>query len=182
MNHTLRFTLNYLLHPLRNASLIPSSSFAAAAMLESIDFSALQTVVELGPGIGVFTEELVKRCRLDAKIILFEIEPAYVKLLKERFGERVIVERQSAALFREVTARYTEKPIDLIISGLPFSLPKDTKAKLFESLRVCTARGTIYRFFTYNPPVMKRVYRGLPIRKISFVLRNFPPLWVYGIH
>ncbi|MDO8594325.1 MAG: rRNA adenine N-6-methyltransferase family protein [bacterium] len=182
MNNKLRFALNFLRHPIRNASVIPSSVSACKAMVSGIDFSKINTVVELGPGTGVFTAEILKRCRTGTKIILVELEPTYVTLLRKKFGDRVIVEQASAHMFAALAAKHTEQPIGLIISGLPFSLPHGTKEKLFASIKEYTDRGVIYRFFTYNPPLMKRVYKSLPIRKISFVFRNFPPLWVYGIN
>ena len=182
MNGKLQFAWNFLCHPVRNASLIPSSTFASKAMLHSIDFSSVQTVVELGPGTGVFTEEILKRCKPGTKVLLIELEQDYVTLLKKKFGDRVVVENASAHLLDAILARHGITTVDLIVSGLPFSLPHEVKEQLFASLRAHTERGTHYRFFTYNPPLMKHVYAHLPIRKISFVPRNLPPLWVYGIN
>ncbi|MDO8620235.1 MAG: rRNA adenine N-6-methyltransferase family protein [bacterium] len=182
MNGKLQFALNFLLHPVRNASLVPSSHFASKAMLLGIDFSSVQTVVELGPGTGVFTEEILKRCKPDTKVLLIELEKDYITLLEKKFGNRVLLENASAHLLDAILLKYGIAKVDLIVSGLPFSLPHEVKEKLFASLGEHTSRGTHYRFFTYNPPLMKRVYAGLPIRKISFVSRNLPPLWVYGIN
>ncbi len=182
MNGKLQFAWNFLCHPVRNASLIPSSTFASKAMLHGIDFSSVQTVVELGPGTGVFTEEILKRCKPSTKVLLIELERDYVTLLQRKFGNRVVVENASAHLLDSILAKHGITKVDLIISGLPFSLPHEVKEQLFASLCAHTKRGTQYRFFTYNPPLMKRVYAGLPIHKISFVSRNLPPLWVYGIN
>ena len=71
--------------------------------------------------------------------------------------------------------------IDLIISGLPF-LPKETKKKVFKAIKKQTDKGAKFRFFTYMPPIMKKVYKDLPVEKKSFVLKNVPPMWVYGIN
>ncbi len=182
MSGKLQFAWNFLCHPVRNASLIPSSTFASKAMLLGVDFSAVQTVVELGPGTGVFTEEILRRCKPNTKVLLIELEQDYVTLLRKKFGTRVVVENASAHLLDAILAKNGMTKVDLIVSGLPFSLPHEVKEKLFASLRVHIAHGTHYRFFTYNPPLMKRVYANLPIQKISFVARNFPPLWVYGIN
>lgn len=181
MNDKLQFALQYLLHPFRNASITPSSTFAARAVVAGIDFSVIDVVVELGPGTGVFTEEVLKNCKSETKIILIEIEEAYVKLLREKFGERVIVEQGSAHLIEAIVAKHTDKKVGLIISGLPVRIPA-IKDALFASIKRYTDAGTRYRFFSYVPPLVRREYRGLPIQKLSFVLRNFPPLFVYGIN
>lgn len=177
-----RFALNFLRNPLRNASFVPSSTRASRAMLEGINFSAIDSVVELGPGTGVFTRELLKRCKPQAKILLVEVEESYVKMLREQFGGKVIIEHSSAHLLDTLLAKHGIREVGLIVSGLPFSLPEPVKRKLFDSVRRHTSNDTIFRFFTYNPPLMRRAYKSLPVRKISFVLGNIPPLWVYGIN
>ena len=55
------FLVNFVKHPLRNASVAPSSRIAARNMLRGIDVKALTHVVELGPGTGSFTRELYDR-------------------------------------------------------------------------------------------------------------------------
>jgi len=180
--NNLRFVANFLQHPLQNASLVPSSSSASKAMLDGIDFSAISTIVELGPGTGVFTKEILKHCRPDTKILLVELEESYITMLRAEFGERVVISNQSAHLLDAILAQHGIDKVDLIVSGLPFSLPTDITEKLFASIGRYTERGAIFRFFTYNPPLMKRVYKSLPIKQVSFVLKNIPPMWVYGIH
>jgi len=32
------------------------------------------------------------------------------------------------------------------------------------------------------PPMMKKIYAPLPVKKHRFVLKNFPPAWIYGIN
>ena len=181
MHEKLQFALRYLLHPFRNASITPSSVSAAKAMLAGIDFSQVEVVVELGPGTGVFTAEILRQCKPETTVILIEIEESYVKLLREKFGSRVIVEQASAHLMETIVAKNTDKKVGLIISGLPVRLPA-VKEALFASIKKYTEAGAYYRFFSYLPPLVKHEYRELPVRKLSFVLRNVPPLWVYGIN
>ena len=182
MNHATRlFTKNFFLHPLQNASIVPSSRFASAAMIDGIDFSKIDSIVELGSGTGVFAEEILKRCKPGTKVILVEIEPTYVENLKQKFGESVIVENKSAHLLEDILKEHGIERVDLIVSGLPF-LPTSMKKELITSLQKLTKQGSIFRFFTYSLPAMKLMYKDLPVRRISFVLRNFPPMWVYGIN
>jgi len=178
---TILFASNDIRSPLRNGSIIPSSRAASAGMVQSVDFSRIDTIVELGPGTGVFTQEVLRRCKSDTKILLIEIERSYVKLLKRKFGDRVIVEYASAHHLDELMAKHGIARPDLVLSGLPF-MEREIGKVLFASIKQHTDRGTIYRFFTYMPPVMKHVYRELPVRKLSFILKNFPPFWVYGIN
>lgn len=182
IKNSLRFSLNFLRNPLRNASIVPSSAAATRAMLQGIDFSAVASVVELGPGTGVFTREIVKRCRPDTKLLLIELEESYVRILRREFGARVMIEQANAHRLDELLAKHDIQKVSLIVSGLPVSLPESMAEELLLSIKAHTTRGTIFRFFTYNPPFMRRAYKNLPVRKIALVLKNFPPLWVYGIN
>jgi phospholipid N-methyltransferase len=175
------FALNFLRRPAINASIVPSSRYAGAALIDKVDFQQIDTIVELGPGTGAFTKVVLSRCKPDAKMILIELEASYIAPLQEQFGSRVSVEHTGAHRLDSVLEKHGIEKIDLIISGLPF-LPDETKGEFAESLLRQTDQGAIYRFFTYMPPIMKRVYADLPLRKKSFVPLNFPPMWIYGIN
>ena len=52
------------------ASMFPSSRYLANALTRPIDFRRARTVVELGPGTGAVTNEILKRMRPDAKLFV----------------------------------------------------------------------------------------------------------------
>ena len=164
-----------------NGSFVPSSSASVKAMLEGIDFSTIKTILELGPGTGPYTAELIRRSPKDTKIILIEIDPDYANLLRKKFGDRVIVENAGAENFIDVLHRHGIEYPDLIVSALPF-LSLGKKEELFENIRRCTQRGTIFRFEMILRPWGNIVYKTLPIQKKSYIWKNVPPMWIYGIN
>lgn len=175
------FLFNFIKNPVRNASIIPSSKIAGGAMMSEINWDKVNTIVELGPGNGTFTREILARCKPDAKVVLFELENSYVELLRKKFGDRVQVIHASAHLFEDILKEMKLPKADLIISGLPF-LGKNLNQLIFDSIQHQTDKGAIFRFFTYLPPIMKMVYKGINLRKVAFVMKNIPPMWVYGIN
>jgi len=175
------FLFNFLKNPLRNASVIPSSKEASGAMMMGINWEKVNTIVELGPGSGTFTREILARCKPETKIVLIELENSYVDLLRYKFGDRVKVVHASAHLLEEIIEELKLPAADLIISGLPF-LTRHLNQLIFQSIQHQTDKGAIFRFFTYMPPAMKMVYRGINLRKVAFVWKNIPPMWVYGIN
>ena len=177
----LLFAKNFVKNPLRNASIIPSSVSAGRAMVKNINFSNIHSVVELGPGTGVFTNELVKRCLPGTKIILIELEKSYIENLRKLFGDKVTVENTNAHLLDEVLKKHGVSKLDLMISGLPF-FEEVISEQFIDTIKHRIDTGTAFRFFTYVPPVAKRVYKKLSIKKIAFVLKNIPPLWIYGVN
>ncbi len=175
------FLFNFLKNPLRNASVIPSSKEAGGAMMTGINWDEVNTIVELGPGNGTFTKEILTRSKPGTKIVLIELESSYVDLLRQKFGDRVKVVHSSAHLFEDILEELKLPTADLIVSGLPF-LARHLNQLIFQSIRHQTDKGAIFRFFTYMPPAMKLVYKGINLRKVAFVWKNIPPLWVYGIN
>jgi len=175
------FLLNFIKNPIRNASVVPSSKVAGRAIISGIDWDKIETVVELGPGPGTFTREILAACRPGTNIILIDLEESYVHFLRQQFGSRVKVVHDSAHRMNEILEEMNLPKADLIISSLPF-LQKQIHLKIFDAILKQTAQGAIYRFFTYIPAVMKWHYRDLPLHKVKFVLKNIPPMWIYGIN
>lgn len=177
------FGLNFLKNPARNGSVIPSSAFASAAVICGIDFWRLDVIVELGPGTGPFTEEIVRRAKPGTKIFLIEIEKSYITALRRTFGGAVLVEQASAHRLDAILAKHHIQKVDLIVSSIPSAIVQSEPGML-KSLKRHTVRGTIFRFITcaYMVPFTEYVYKGLPIRRICFVAKNFPPLWIYGVN
>jgi len=175
------FFKNFIKNPLRNASVIPSSKAATKAILKGIDFKKIDVIVELGPGSGVFTKEIIAQAKPTTKIVVIELEETYLSILKNKFGNRIVLENTSAHLLNEVLEKHNINKVDLIVSGLPF-LKGEIKKKVDETIVDFANNGTIYRFFTYMPPIMKKVYKEMPIEKKNMEIKNIPPFWVYGMN
>ena len=98
------FLLNFIKNPIRNASIIPSSKIASSAMMKGINWEKVNTIVELGPGSGTFTREILARCKPNTKVILFELETSYVELLKNmsiKEDRLTVSEKMTKIVFRE---------------------------------------------------------------------------------
>ena len=135
------FLVNFVKHPLRNASVAPSSRIAARNMLRGIDVESLTHVVELGPGTGSFTRELHKRLPEDCKVLVIELDSGYVSRLQEQYGDRFEIVQASAHELDDLVNERGWPKVDLIVSGLPFTLPPDIRTSLWQVLQDRTDRG-----------------------------------------
>ena len=57
------FLSEFIKHPKNTGAIAPSSNILAKAMVDAIDFDVAKCIVELGPGTGSFTKEIMKRKR-----------------------------------------------------------------------------------------------------------------------
>lgn len=175
------FLKNFVRNPLRNASVIPSSEKAGRQVLAGLHWDKIKTIVELGPGNGTFTRLILEQCKPETFVVLIELEESYIPMLQRKFGDRIHVVHDSAHRIHHILETFGLNRADLIVSGLPI-LPQPVRGMVSEAILRETRQGTTYRFFTYMPFIMKWFYRDLPIRKLKFVLKNIPPMWIYGIN
>jgi len=181
-NQRWQFFCSFIRNPIRNASVLPSSRKASQGMFEGVDWSALSHVVELGPGTGSFTRELHENVPPHCKVMLIELNADYIPFLKSKYGDRFEIVQGSAENFEELVKSSGWPKVDLIVSGLPFTLPQSVKKPLYNSLLAQSQQGTIFRWFTYFPWLMKPHFKAFPFRCVKGVWFNLPPLWVYSVN
>ncbi len=92
-------------------------------MVEAADLSPNDTVLEIGPGLGNLTEELLNT---GAKVRAIEQDPEFVRFLKRRFGERLeLVEADAVEAFLP--------EFDKVVSNLPYQISSPITFKLLEA-------------------------------------------------
>ncbi len=91
-------------------------------MVEAADLSSKDTVLEIGPGLGNLTEELLKT---GAKVRAIEQDPEFVRFLRRRFGGRLdLVEADAVEAFLP--------EFDKVVSNLPYQISSPITFKLLE--------------------------------------------------
>ncbi|PRP96638.1 hypothetical protein TUN_33020 [Bacillus sp. M21] len=55
------FLSEFIKNPKNTGAIAPSSKILATKMVDTINFETAKCIVELGPGTGVFTKEIIKR-------------------------------------------------------------------------------------------------------------------------
>ena len=86
------------------------------------DLSSKDTVLEIGPGLGNLTEELLKT---GAKVVGVEQDLAFCKFLERRFGDRVRIVQADA-----VKAFLPE--FNKVVSNLPYQISSPITFKLLD--------------------------------------------------
>lgn len=86
-----------------------------------------KTVLEIGPGKGVLTDELLKR---EAKVIAIEIDPKMIEILESRFKNEI--ESGRLVLIHEDAVRCEYPYFEIVVANLPYSASSKITFKLLE--------------------------------------------------
>lgn len=148
---SLLFFQRVLANPLRVGYVVPSSPFLTRQTAGRLDFSRPRIIVELGPGEGCHTRQIVKRMTPESRLILFELDPQFVRHLKKQFGHdnRITVLQADALDLPETLKNLGHPRCDYIVSGLPFLvIEKDLKSRILN--RIAEAMDAESRLITYQ--------------------------------
>ena len=181
----LRFVEAFIREPFTVGSLWPSSSELSRAVVSSCEFAPGDTVVELGPGTGAFTELLVKRMAGQGRLLALEISATNIGVLRQRFPPCEIIQDSAEHLARYVEPRSAR----CVISGLAWGnmLPALQDRILDAMLNSLSAQGQFVAFGYIHAkwfPTSRRFRRRLlenfrRVESTPVVWRNLPPAFVY---
>ncbi len=177
----------FLKSPRTVGAVSPSSKALADMMVADLPTDEPVTVVELGPGTGAFTGAIVNRLAPGARFLAIDIEPDFVKKIRQRWPSVECV-CASAENLEGLVAEHGLGRVDHIISGLPFaSLPVEMTRGILQGIERTLRPGGSFTTFQYvhgygMPPgrlfrkQMTQLMGAAPRRRL--VLRNFPPTYI----
>ena len=183
----LRFFRTFLSNPLQVGSVVPSGRDLTRQILSSIDFDRAKVLVELGPGTGAFTREVLKRRHGGTRVMALELNPDMAEWISRRHPEVELVRDDARNLRRHLRARGIDR-VDAVISGLPFSVfPAPVQSGILESVHDALAPdGQFVTFSYYHTVLMPSAHRFEKLlertfRKVERVpaIWNVPPAFVF---
>jgi len=181
----LRFVEAFLREPFKVGALWPSSSALSRAVVASCEFAPDDTVVELGPGTGNFTELLLERLAGRGRMLALEISPTNISVLRKRFSPCEIIEDSAENLARHVAPQSAR----CVVSGLAWGnmLPA-LQDRILDAVLASLAPGGQFVAFGYLHakwlPTSLRFRRRLlrefrQVETTPIVWCNLPPAFVY---
>jgi phospholipid N-methyltransferase len=164
--------------PRQVGSVMPSSPYLTRAIIGKIDWNEARNIAELGAGTGVFTRSIVRKLREGGNVLVFEIDPA-LKTLIEAENPGLTVYGDAQDLPRVMEDRKIPA-LDCVVSSLPFAVlpPRMTASILDAAVKSLKPGGKLiaYQYSKHMKPYFEKRFESV---KISFVLRNVPPAFVY---
>jgi phospholipid N-methyltransferase len=183
--HTSRmalFTRNFFRHPAMLGSVIPSSPFLINDMLAQVDWKRARVVVEYGPGIGNFTEEILKRMSPNATLIAIELNGELAAFLRDRIRDpRLHVVQTSAGNVRDILARRNLAHTDYIISSLPFTnMPPSVRHHIMQETRRALHSNGVFVAYQYSRTLLPYFRSCFSSVQQGFQPLNFPPARIFS--
>lgn len=175
------FLAEYIRHPRATGAIAPSSRYLAQKMAEQINYKKSTTIVELGPGTGVFTKEILKRKAPGTMLILIEINETFVRQLKSRFKDipNLHIIHGSAEHMQDYLTELQLQQVDAVLSGLPFtSMPTPISQSILS--RISETLNKNGSFITFQYSLVKKAFieQYFPSIKLKRVWGNLPPAYV----
>ena len=162
-------------------AIAPSSKFLMRKMLKKIDFSKDLNIVELGPGTGIFTSEILKRMTPNSNLFSFELNTNFYDQLTSKFNDsRIRIINDSAEKMGEYLSKDKIDKADVVISSLPLAvIPEKIKENILNSAVEILTQDGAYIQFQYSLNAKKILQSKFDKIDIQFTPLNLPPAFVY---
>jgi phosphatidylethanolamine/phosphatidyl-N-methylethanolamine N-methyltransferase len=133
------------------ASVFPSSRFLTTAMLDQVDFRKARTLVELGSGTGVITQEVLRRMTPDSRLFALEINLNFVQHLRTSCRDRrlTVLHADASDLLNQLHA-HNAGTVHAVISSLGLTgMSTEQRARILQQVEACLAPAGIMTQFQY---------------------------------
>ena len=181
-------TMVYIMNFIKDkniASITPTSSIGVKKVCSKIDFSQNNTIVEYGPGTGVFSKYLLRQMGDDSRLILIERNRNFNSILERKINDpRVVLVQDSCENVLDTLRMCKEAEADYILSGIPFSfLDHDLKHRILYNTHRALKKGgkfLVYQTcFQTNNHLKTHLKKYFPIVNSKYEIANIPPLRTY---
>ena len=163
-------------------SVVPSSRFLSAKMLNHLPLKQAKFIIELGPGSGVFTENILAKMGDDSQLLVIELNEQFHNELSAKITHpNFNLFHDSADQLGVLLQKMGGDKADIIISSLPLAnFPIDLRDSLLDIIQTYLKDDGYFVQFQYSLQAKKYIKKRFPNTKINFTPLNLPPAFVYS--
>ena len=175
-------------HPHQTSILFPESKALTRTVIQMAEISKATAVVELGPGRGGFTEQILKSLPPGSKFFALDVNRVFVKHTRKRCPGATIVHGNALDL-KDHLIEQGITSCDSIVSGLPFSVfETELREKVLKAIEAALSPGGRFVTYTYAHRLKSRGHSKMmqifssvfdKLDRSPLVWKNIPPAYVY---
>lgn len=181
------FFREFLRNCQNTGAVAPSSQKLAETMVTAAGVAKARRVLELGPGTGAFTREILKTLAHDAGYLGIDVNSMFIASLRDQFPNLHF--EQAEAQHFDYSSFLIDGGFDTIVSGLPWAaLPESIQNALLEKIFSVLKPGGVFATFVYKG--IHWMPRGQKFRRLlkrrfprveltPTVWENLPPAFIY---
>lgn len=176
----------FLRQPRKTGALCSSSNALANMMTNNIGLDSAKYIVEIGPGLGVFTKQIIKHKNPESNFFVLEVNSVIANDLRKKFKDIEIINENANKLLEIMASKQIEN-IDVVVSGIPWSIVREKdQNNMLDIIHKSLKEGGHFSTFAYALPTIKakkfrkKLFdRFKHIKMSQMVWLNFPPAYVY---
>jgi phospholipid N-methyltransferase len=182
------FLKRFIANPGLVGAFCPSSPSLCREITSHINIESAEAVVELGPGTGVITDEILARLNPQAKFVAIELDHKMYKNLRRSRPDLTVV-NDSAEHLPQIMQKQDIRLLNAVISGLPWAaFPEKMQRGILEAIVNSLSKGGYFATFAYVQGLVlhaaqrfkKMLNDSFPEVEVSRVVwSNLPPAIVY---
>ncbi len=186
--HLKDFWIQAVVNYKETGAIAPSSPYLARLIADHSGLENSKEIVEIGPGTGVFTEELLRRLPPKSRLTLIEKNSCFVNLLRQKFPGLTVLEACATKLDVHL-GQQAISSAGAVVSGLPWAaMPDSLQETLLQQIHGILAEDGVFTTFAYFGPHLlpsgqrfrKRLEQSFAhVSRTKIEMRNFPPAFVY---
>ena len=184
----MEFFIQFIKELKKTGAIAPSSKFLARDLVEQLQADLRYSkcpplnILELGPGTGPLTKEIIKLMRPVDHFDLVEVQRNFYEIIFKKFNGKNI-----SVHFGDILNFEPDRSYDYIFSSLPYeNMPQHINQKIWEKkLSLCASKAYIsyfkyVKFKNFKYDFEQEVVKEFGHEK-KFVLRNIPPAKLYTL-
>ena len=175
--------------PAHTGSVAPSCEELSDLIVGNAELENTDTVIEFGPGTGVFTKKIMEKLPEGSTFFAMELNPTFADVTRQSCPG-VKIYNDSAENSRKYLEMHGKESCDCIISGLPWTaFGPGLQDRILNTVVDILKPGGRFITFSYSHSVMfptarrfrKKLRELFPEVEVSkTVWSNFPPAFFYS--
>jgi len=184
---TMKFSKEFILHPVSISSIVPSSKSLSSAIASNIDLKRANNIVEFGCGTGVITDEIIKRIGKNSKLFSFDTNAAFIEMIRKKYPQVQAI-NDSAENARRYIEKHSVNKVDVVVSSLPWAaFDYYIQKKLLNTINdILSSKGEFITYAYLHTKIMPSHKRFIKMIRESFktiifssvIWLNLPPAFI----